>query len=78
MNSGDISYLPFNQALVLEGVEDESEELRREVKELRYIMKDRFMDLNLRFDAIEVSNLAIHSIVILKTIGGYTYYHEIQ
>ena len=54
ISSGNIDYIPFNQALVLEGKEDEGEQLKKELQELRDAMKERFMNLSLRFDALEV------------------------
>lgn len=35
MNDGNADYIPYNKALVLEGEEDDSEELKKEIQELK-------------------------------------------
>lgn len=49
MSSENIDYIPFEKALVLEGLEDDAE-LRKEVEQLEKTVKS----LALRFDTFEV------------------------
>lgn len=51
---GNIDYIPFRKALVLEGLE-EDKELKKEVEQLQRSVNDTFCTLNQRFDNMEVS-----------------------
>lgn len=51
LKDADTNYMPFHQALVLEGEKDEGEELKKELQELHNVMKQRFMNMNVHFDA---------------------------
>jgi hypothetical protein len=53
MTSGSINYIPFQQALVLQG-QEEDDELKKEVENLQKLVGDRFNSLIHRFDALEV------------------------
>ncbi len=53
MKGGSIDYIPFQKALVLQGHEAD-EELKEELAQLEQIVNDRFNNVGLRFDALEV------------------------
>ena len=53
MTTGNINYLPFEKALILEG-QDEENELKKELEQLQKNVGDRFNNIVHRFDAIEV------------------------
>ena len=53
MQSGNIDYIPFERALILESTKKD-EELKNELKQLQKSMDDKFSDMNQRFDALEV------------------------
>ena len=55
MTSGNINYLPFENALILEG-QDEENELKKELEQLQKNVGDRFNNIVHRFDTIEVWN----------------------
>ena len=42
MISGVVDYIPFNKALVLESVKDDSEELKKKIRDLDRTIQDRF------------------------------------
>ena len=79
MKSGNTDYLPLNQALILEGGEDEGEELKREVQELHEVMNQRFKTMNLHFDtrldAIEVcSYKACRSVLLAMKFHKFLFF----
>ena len=53
MTSGSIDYIPFQQALVLQG-QEEDEQLKKELENLQKLVGDRFNSLIHRFEALEV------------------------
>lgn len=55
MRCGQIDYIPFQQALILEG-QEEDEELKKGLERLQKLVGDRFNSLIHRFDALEVYN----------------------
>lgn len=58
MKSGNIDYIPFNKALIVKEVEDDEEQLKRELEELNSEMRQKFLSIthtfNARFDFLEV------------------------
>ena len=48
MQAGDADYIPYNRAIVLREENDESEELKEEVKALKKSMQDLFSELKVR------------------------------
>lgn len=55
IRSGSIDYIPFQKALVLEGLE-EDEELKRDLEELHKAVAETFSIMGHRFDKIEVGH----------------------
>ena len=54
MKAGSADYIPYNQALVLKGEKDESEELKEDLKELKKSMQENQRALQERFDELKV------------------------
>lgn len=54
IKDGNISYIPFNKALVLTEVEDEGEQLKKELEELSDTVKKQFQLLSSRLSVMEV------------------------
>ena len=54
MKSGNIDYIPFGKAMVLEG-RTEEDELKSKLEEIERGLGDRFNSMVQRFDMLEVS-----------------------
>ena len=58
ISEGKTDYLPYNKALVLEGIEDDGEQLK---KDIQSIVDNQFIKIGHRFDVLQVVTIAIIS-----------------
>ena len=64
IRSGSIDYIPFQKALVLEGLQ-EDEELKQELEQLQKSVNETFNTLSHRFDTLQVSLEGTISIMVI-------------